>query len=102
MLSTLKIRVKILALELIFVKLHFFLNLWRLELPNITGTVKGSRGTIAACDGAFEDLTTSSLQSGGTGTTMGFTFDASRISSIYNTSSTVQPESNQTLIIIKT
>lgn len=71
-------------------------------LPNITGTVKGSRGTIAACDGAFKDLATSSLQSGGTGTSMGFTFDASRISSIYNTSSTVQPKANQVLIIIKT
>lgn len=70
-------------------------------LPNITGSVKGSRGTIAACDGAFENLSTSSLQNGGSGTTMGFTFDASRISSIYNTSSTVQPNANQVLIIIK-
>ena len=72
------------------------------EAPNITGTVKGIRGTISECDGAFENLTTSSLQNGGSGTTMGFTFDASRINSIYNTSSTVQPNAYQTLIIIKT
>lgn len=69
--------------------------------PNITGYVKGSRGTIAECSGAFSYLSNGSLQNGGSGTSFGFNFDASLISSIYSDAITVQPSTNQTLIIIK-
>ena len=108
MLSTLKIRVKILAFWSLFWLSSIFFNLWRLEFPNITGSF-----TIQIDDGkeehtgVFNEVSKSNSQGyNRTGSIPGwdkFNFDANANKSIYkDNTNTVQPAANHVLIIIKT
>lgn len=72
---------------------------WRLELPNITGTTKTMcngepEGVFYTINGAFGGYAPGGNNYIG--------FNASLSNTIYNNSDTVQPQANQTLIIIKT
>ena len=75
--------------------------------PNITGEVDGILGTGTKQEKAFANSDYANKnhagQDLGNQTVYGtINFDASLANSIYSKTSTVQPESNQTLIIIKT
>ena len=104
MLSTLKIRVKILAFWSLFLLSSIFLNFWRLELPNITGTLSIWLAIFNSSSGAFTARRTAGTFGGGGETENNnlASFDASLSSTIYKDINTVQPASNQVLIIIKT
>lgn len=80
---------------------------WRLELPNIMGTLQGYDRTCfdSNSSGAFSVVSSSTestyLGSFGSGFNI-VNFNANNSNSIYNDStSTIQPASNQVLIIIK-
>lgn len=73
-------------------------------LPNITGSVSGLRQVSSSSGtGAFSAFKSGGLNSDGSGSWGhgGFNFDASRSSSIYGTSTTVQPKSLTVRAIIK-
>ena len=85
MLSTLKIRVKILAFWSLFLLSSIFKKFWRLELPNITGKIdqltwywKGSTGKESSALKAF-DLGLQGVYAprGSNSNGCGLTFDAS-------------------------
>ena len=70
--------------------------------PNIIGSVGSSRTIFTYADGAFQKKSYSTMENGNVSNSSGgFDFNASRSNSIYSASDTVQPESNQVLIIIK-
>ena len=89
-------------MELIFVKLHFF-NFWRLELPNITGSITMWGARFLSWTGAFTKLATNISEQSGVGSwDGGATFSANLSNTIYSDPvQTVQPASNQVLITIK-
>lgn len=77
-------------------------NVW--YFPNITGRFKIAGAGNKECFECFAqgEQYTALPYGGQTGTTPAFDFDANLSNSIYANSDTVQPPSNQTLIIIKT
>lgn len=71
--------------------------------PNITGAVYFDRGFISSASGAFSKTSYTVRETGTNASSNGgLSFDASLANAIYSSSETVQPTSNQTLIIIKT
>ena len=74
------------------------------EAPNITGSFSIWLATINDPTGAFTSSRTSNTDGGGGSTNANnqASFDASLTSTIYKDINTVQPSSNQVLIIIKT
>lgn len=72
--------------------------------PNITGTFEPAymQHSGAVTTGALTSLTSDSFTAADSSDTKGgFALDASLSNSIYSNSETVQPQSNQVLIIIK-
>ncbi len=102
MLSTLKIRVKILAFWSLFLLSSIFLNFWRLELPNITGTATPWGAVFTSGSGALYRAPGSTNENGSVGNSGLLGFDASKSNTLYSDDiKTVQPNANQLLIIIK-
>ena len=72
-------------------------------LPNITGFFSGTLINYTSANGSFyvSNLSNSDRYAGGGNTSNGVSLDASRSSSIYGNSSTVQPPAICALICIK-
>lgn len=90
-----------------------FKKFWRLELPNITGSIIGNTSGNQApivynkstTDGSFDLANSKSSNGAGYGSSTGYYslyFNATNSNAIYKDINTVQPISNQVLIIIKT
>ena len=72
-------------------------------LPNITGEIKGceSNSSHQGSSGAFTHSSTGGGEQNGNGTWVTFNFNASRSSSIYGKSTTVQPATCKCYFCIK-
>lgn len=64
-------------------------------LPNITGSISGLEGDSLSSSGAIQHTTWYGGEGGGSRAWVGITFDASRSSSIYGNSDTVQPKATE-------
>ena len=79
-----------------------FKKFWRLELPNITGSIsQGVQAGGTDRGSLYRDNTSTGVFYNNGTQQQALHFDASLSDAIYSKSTTVQPNSNQVLIIIK-